>query len=1665
MAITIHLHIAIFIPTQSNIPACGEAPANPAVWLMIQPYVPRSALAGWAKAAAAGIADSSLQFAHVVLDESIFKSSSEETDPLIPVPLAPDISLDLERRDGAGAPLGARLLNDRGGAIVTDPDGFRADNVKPQKLTDAKQPMAAVAAGPYSLGLMRGVLALAAEGDLDSLVNWLRIAFLVGSPLRLRPATVARQDAVQLFDVTPRQAAPEVAGTVRLVSKHSLCGQMFRLDAGIGTETLTQLKSLKLTLRRASGALKPAEAVDLGPEETYTVVLANGLTDALARLPTPAQRWAPALLAGMNQRVYVTRHRSALAEAKFASGVGGGTSRLLYQRANSAQIDMRLSQIEDLSVFQEAGAMDSDPAELKIRFYDTLELELVPYRSALPAAAQPRGLWQLLPGAATRRRFIAVFDAIARSGPADWPPEFTLHDASGNRIVKGGNAIETGFVGSYLLPWDDVGNTNADLGAGPGTLPTVLFWFENPGVVLGAGITPDVMGVTLLMRIPGQLPVLKRQEFEGVSTGGARWRGEPGALPDVHWSALEVLADGALPAKLTPAFCRKGDYVLQPAQSARFLEGVLRVDYQQPPGNPNANAVDAVYEVLRGSVEYLKLNEYYQDGAAGGCQPVVPLNPWSSRPPVYGCKLSACGVLTHTFHYRHMLDPYGAASAGAAREHYRRTYAHFGGERETILDIEHITGHQFEIMRDKTRIAHDLPPLLPTALRHESAAAKQVTPPSALMTVEFLPAAAPGGAEKVRIAIDARYLDASKLMQLGGIDQVKAEGYAIQAWRSVAEMAHAKKLQLRGRFLRFDFAGAVREAQATRQPLDLHAALIPVATPDESHVLADLAALRASAARWLEGVPPAPGELVYETSLSLPAGVASIAGACHVAEFRVELVREDGTLPPAAGWTFLRPYAHSIPVDDAYDANGERFETIADPGLLAALDKIYRGKIVELSGVFDGAAEGGNGWRSIAPVAAHKARAASLQALLGSGRPRGKAGQAAERGGSVGDWIMPGGIASAGDAVGVAVVPMGFRPLVARHQGVASQAALYRYAAAIDLVINAAPAEWNLRHTLKDWRDWYAKLAAQSGNVARVASAARKLVVPAYLPGQNQPNMSPQVAALLADLQAGRGGTAGWHAHLGRLFLSRPRLFAESRALLLTRLRSATRLPPSLLRLRMRRAIAAKQCGAGAEAGSDFEQANLQLADALPGDAGESAIAFVEVLGGGKYDGEFSIADVEVDGLENLLAPALAPVPPLPVDGPHVPAIRQDGNCLPEVRLPSREPLVDSVYVISAALRGTEKPGFWEAFKPGATLSLDDGQLATKQAIVTKKPSDGGYVLRCWSRGLDRSSQRDRVVVSTVYFVTSDEDNRFVNDAFRFTASKIAGGELKRQAVPGGDAAGLFRQLEQEVSLYDIQDLKFALDDTATAMFEQALAPAVPPQRDQGWLAIGVTGNDGAGALDVPAGYAAYLFTPARTPAVRASGPTRHLLMIQQEVPIWRDIAFSFYQTRNHQSRDTPQALALPFNEQVWQFGNLVGDVEGVRLRADVVERQGPFTLQQRKWDAAKLVEALLVKKGILSTDADGTGWTSHDLSVLVSAVQTTAFPVLTGAPENVEMRTMEHGTLPLWNAMVRPGAAEAADRVEFDPAWLEFTLDFTWTDTNNTEVLRIQDVHVRFSS
>lgn len=1664
MSITVHLHLAIFIPTQSNIPACGEAPAQPTVWLMIQPYVPRSALAGWAKAAAAGLADSSLQFDHVVLDEGVFKSASEATDPLIPVPLAPDLSLDLERRDGAGALLGARLLNDRGGAIVTDPEGFRADNVKPQKLTDAKQPMAAVAAGPYSLGLMRGVLALAAENDLDSLVDWLRIAFLVGSPLRLRPATVARQDAVRLFDVTPRQAAPEVAGAVRMVSKHSLCGQMFQLDAGIGTEALTALKSLKLTLRRGGGALKPAETVDLGLEETYTVALANGLTAALTKLPTPAQRWAPALLPGMDQRVYVNRHRSALAEKKFAAGAGGGASRLLYQRANSAQIEMRLSQIEELSVFQEAGATAGDPAELKIRFYDTLELELAPYRSAMPSTAQARGLWQLLPAAATRRRFIAVFDAIARSGPADWPAGFTLHDASGERIVKGGKPIETEFVGSYLLPWDDVGNTNADLGAGPGTLPTVLFWFENPGVAPGAGITPDLMAVTLLMRIPGPLPVLPRQEFEGVSTGGARWRGEPVALADVPWSALEVLSDGAMPGKLTPAFCRKGDYVLQPAQSARFLEGVLRVDYQQPAGDPDPNAVDAVYEVLRGSAEYLKLNEYYQDGAAGGCQPVVPLNPWSSRPPVYGCKPNACGVLTHTFHYRHMLDPYGAASAGAAREHYRKAYAHFGGERETILDIEHITGHQFEIMRAKARIAHDLPPLLPTALRHENALAKGVTPPSALMTVEFLPAPAAGGGERLRIAIDARYLDASKLMQLGGIDQVKAEGYAIQAWRAVAEMAHAKKLQLRGRFLRFDFAGALREAQATGQPLDLHAALLPVAALNDRHVLADLSALRAGAARWLAGHSPAPGELLYEMPLNLPAGVASVGGACHVAEFWVELVREEGTLPPVASWTFMRPYAHSIPVDDAYDANGERFETIADPGLHAALDKLYRAQIAGLSGVFDSAAEGGNGWRSIAPVAAHKARAASLQALLGSGRPGGKAG-AAQRGDSVGDWIMPGAIASAGGAVGVAVAPMAFRPLVARHQGVASQAALYRYAAAIDLVINAAPAEWNLRHTLKDWRDWYARLAARSGNVAKVASAARKLVVPAYLAEPHQPNMAPQVAALLADLQAGRGGTAGWHAHLGRLFLSRPRLFAESRALLLTRLHSPARMPPELMRLRMRRAIAARHCGAGADAGTDFEQTNLQLADALPGDAGESSIAFVEVLGGGKYDGEFSIAGVEVDGLESLLAAGGAPVPSLPVDGPHVPAIRQDGNCLPEVRLPSREPLADSVYVISAALRGTEKPRYWEVFVPGGALSLDEAQLATRQAIVTRKASDGGYVLRCWSDGLNRSSQRDRVVVSTVYFVTSDEDNRFVNDAFRFTASKIVAGDAKRQAAPGGDAASLFQQLEQKVSLYDIQDLKIAFDDSATAMFEQALAPSVPPQRDQGWLAISVTGNDGAGALVVPAGYAAYLFTPARTPPVRASGPTRHLLIIQHEVPIWREVAFSFYQTRNHQSRDTPQALALPFNEQVWQFGNVVGDVEGVRLRADVVERMGPFTLRQRKWDAVKLVEALLVTKGILSADADGTGWTSHDLSILVSAVQTAAFPVLTGAPENIEMRTEEHGTLPLWNAMVRPGAAEAADRVEFDPARLEFTVDFTWTDANNTEILRIQDVYVRFSN
>lgn len=1658
MAIDCYLHVSLFCRTPTNLPLSPAPALEPALWMIVQPYVPLVGLADWIRLVSQNRDDTSAVVTHKFLDDlKLFDS-----EKLKPVILPPDVSLVLARIDAGGNTVGQVLLNDRSGVELSDVAGFERDNMNPEKIGGSvKKPLA----GPYSAGFVAQLADLLDhQQNTDSLVDWLTMSFAVSTTRRLRPSTVRRQDAVHLFEVAPRlipqELNPGTGEPIRTVSMLSMCGHMLRLDAGIGFDGMRAIDSVALSLRRNPGSIRPTEPIPLnGDEAHYLRALFQDVDLAAKPLPDPPQRWTASFDPEIARRVYVLPHRTGLVPRKLRFDTAGGGERTLFLRsddkAGRGGSPMLMSEIEDLGIYvSEGGPPPSGPPSIDARFHETLRARLLPYRSATTAgAARPRGLWQLAPEPEDRERFVALFTGQAHTEPTRWPASWTIHGPDGGRIVRSNRALESCFVGNHLLPWDDVKMMDpATMQPRSGhSLPTVLFWFEDlsPGQVpVGPGQS-TALEVTLVLPLPVAAVPLAYRPFDapGGSTGGALWCWTPSALPPLVWNAIELMADRELVRVAVPAVSRSGDFIVQPAQSGQNLEGVVKVDYPHL-GEVTANVS---YEVNRELVGYRKLNQYYRDRRPGGAAgDLTPLNPWSNQPPVFAPET---GEHFHTFHYRHQIHFYAPDGASAPRSFYHDRYSYFGGTRETTLDLEHTTGHAFELVRTTSRITHDVPPLLPNGLRREAASDAI----DAFFSIQFLPAGG-GKPERACITIDTTYLSGLAPLARASGGQTKAGKDAdltTKAWRAIAELAHANEVFLRCRFRRFDFAGAVRAAQAAPGAFDMNEALLPVPDWESGQPSWPIPRLQDTAMRWLSGTAPGGAPLCFEVELEHP-NAKPIAQSCHVVEFWIELTRPANALPELADRHFVRPWAGSISGADAYDEHGEKFEPVTDPAALAHVQKLYGDYVVQLSGVFDPSAAGGNSWRSLCPVPDPNSPVHRLRELIGSGLRKSDA-QAAGKGRDGGDWIVPGPIAEADEQIVAAFAPLTFRPLGKKYKGIASHAALARYARAVKMLVDAEPGAWSERFEVADWREWYARLATRTANVASLAQSALGLIVPAYQIGGQESLLDKEAVALLKNWLARSGGFGGRDRALAELVMVNPALFADARALLLTALNASDRLPRNLVRLQSEREIDIDRETKPDHEARRAERSALHVSDTMLGDAGEKALTFMEVLGSEKYDADFSIVKLQADGIEGLLRPPEPGTQPLAVEGPHVPAPNSD-----VIQLPSREPLVDAVHVYTAQVRGTEQADWWRPFASLAGAGLDAKHLVDMSAI-RPAPGTSGYFLRYASKDdFVRSPQRDRAVVSLLFYVTSDEANQFTNDAFRFSREPLPAAGASAASAVDNDSLRLFKALSGTADLTRVDILPLALE-TATAQFAaSAMSPADPvvaPTVDQ---EIGVADSTRR-ELYAPPGTAAFLFAPRPGTGLAKTGPSRYLLMITQEVPLWDGVAYSMYQTRNYEVVGSAPGPRIQFNPQVWQFGPHAGDTEEISLCADVVEELGPYALGLRVWDPYELVEHLLVRNKVLSAASDKRGWKSCDLSIVVHAVQRTTFPVFVQGTPAGRRREVSHGRMPLWNVVVNPDDPSGAEKVIFDQTRLEFSVDFTWTNGNNVEILRIQYVAVNF--
>jgi hypothetical protein len=1238
----------------------------------------------------------------------------------------------------------------------------------------------------------------------------------------------------------------------------------------------------------------------------------------------------------------------------------------------------------------------------------------------------------------------AHFSRVFHGQGTTWPAGSVVLGSDGTRVnaPSDGSFLEAGFVGWFTLPWDDPENADpVGLAEGANSLPTVLFFAD-------AGVLANQQNVTLVLpqRDSGGAVVTIPAAPAGVSLPeplGPRWEWRrSGSVPDVAVGAMVCTADTALLPNLILAVALSDDHTFEFARSVSFVEGVIQATYPmvtEADLRANPPAADFRREVAH----YNALNVYStQTDANNTIAYQTYFNPWSELFPIYRDDVS--GRHRQVFHFRYSLPIYTplpatvTKSTGAADEVVRTFFAGSFGQlkttRNVVLDLQHTVGDWFELKLPGDPLTcpmiHDAPPIVGPEIRRRTSDTGTSSDP--FITVEFVKATATAP-ETARLAVRVAYLNALRDSASNPVPLSK-DSVLIAAWAAVAELANADAISLTGRFRRFDFALAASAAAAANRPLTLADGLTPVAPYDGYRW--PIAGLREACAAWLGGATRN-ADLSIDIPLRIVGAAKSIADSCHLVEFQLEMKRPAGLVPAATGWSFVSARETS-PDGNFYDANGLLVDPVTPtpPEFAGYRDSLATGTAV------------------IPPIGTQQKDAAGFRDRFGPDQPDRSTSDSA----IAGEWLLPeGDNVAAGDAILAVLLALAFRPLANVFQGIASYQALRRFCDGLQILLNVGPVAWTGQPTtIKGWQDWFTLLYQARTNVTAVMSATRSLIVAAD--DKSDANLDPSVAALVTALYGNGSTSSARTIALGQLVLSNPGLFSAARALLVTQLQGAATkaLPSDLFQLSTQRTIPPPNTAAQER----VESAVLDIRGSMVQAVTSLAVPFLETLGDEKYDASFTIDQFEVYGLEGLINAQAAGASPTPLtlqsvhtaDGPTAQGVA------PQVFLPSRQPIVSPVYLFADYLAGCNAPNWIDQFVGGQLLSRS--ALINKHEIGIGTGLDG-LTLIAATPVLGANSQIDLVKMSAVFYVTSDEDNQFDNDEFVITFEQrpTAPPTISTTADPSPAVKTLFKDLSSEVALAKLGSIATIVSPDALSFAASAVGSPAPefPANSYLTFAIDTSRKSLTASSAMPLETEAFLFAPAAR-----VGPTTHVLIVNCLVPVWRPTAIGIGQTRNRRGLGTHR---VQFDRSLWQWAPAAGDDRTLSIPPD---RRTTLSYVPSTWpadgDIDDFIRDTFVAQKLLADDpAPVSRWLAHDISVTVSAIQqgcmSGVYPDDNAHPAPASV-LLDHGVIPLtmarWNKQSQSGT-----KIVFDPRFRQFQVDFVWTDSRNTELLRVTGLRV----
>jgi hypothetical protein len=1289
--------------------------------------------------------------------------------------------------------------------------------------------------------------------------------------------------------------------------------------------------------------------------------------------------------------------------------------------------------------------------DINLAFAEALDVRLVPYRRQAPAAGGDGSrLMQLLPSAnpQTRRRFVDLFQAIATSAnPNAWLAGGHLYD-SGGAAFAGAES----FVGAYLLAWDDVVHADdATLATTATSLPTVLFWIIPPANTASVALTlVHTVGPAVVANAKGNDPTRPEPL-------GPRWEwlnSTPETLGDIAFNSLILSAasmNAAAIEKLVVALGLAQDDVFEFAQSAAKVEGILTIRYP----SSTTKTDDPVEKYRQASANYNKLDvasslspsPAVAPGAVAALQgAAVPLNFWSEALAVYTS--NGAGWHDCTFHYRYRQALYADDSvkdpanpqeeARQARELFSKSFAQLGSYRRVLYDLKHVSGDDFpfgsDTGSDGGRMVHDQPPSIAADLRRLKSD-ETVNP-----TVPFLTWSPPDqGSQSVGITVNTDFL----------APVAARSGVTTQAWWAIAEMVYGNAA-LRGRFRRFDFLTAARDAASTpEQSFSMNAGLVAVGRYEDDQAVWPLPASAIATFRsWLNGTPPAPYTFHVDLGTIPGLNLPPLGSSCHVVELHLDIARDPNTLPGATSWDLRRPTTN-IPMSQLFDAGGQKTEPAPDAS------EGFQRYLATL----------GHAWGTIAPAPNRREAVPGLTGLL-SGPEYNRDPQDSQfaTGNAGGEWTSIGTNVATRDRMVASLLPLAFLPLDDLYKGVATAAGLLRYAETLAALFDAAPGKWRQKNTAPadwgrdDWRAWFRTLSDSQSKILTVLLAFQKIIVPAY---GSDPDS--QVASLIAAAQqSGQGAAAGLGARLRKLLLSDPSQFSRARALLLTRLAAdaAAALPSDFLRLDMTRLpkpLPASPAPPGPlpPLPQVSESVRLSLGAALLAGITSQQVAFLETLGNQKYDSSFTVSDLAAHGLEQIAAAGSTADPqPLPMaGGPHLPG----GG--PEVHLPSREPIAPPLQVYSLSAPAFEG-SWWQRYDIGAQGLSRTGLLKNNQVADAATNDDALFMRARTNMPAAPRTYADMGTIVSIYLVTSDENNSFDNDNFPVSVDlPYVPDVLSAVPMGAGPITILFKALDSGVDIASIDSLATAISPEILDFAAGAMSPS-PQDKPEAPQVISIK-RDGVGGIEiVPAlpGLEAFLFQPRSAP----HGPTVHVLVVTYNCEVWQSHRVGLGQTRN-----IPELSSQPaFDSRLWRAVPLKGAEKSVTARS---------------WSAPPSMAAVprqnctmqtFVTMGLVAPQVihDPSHWQQEcELTITIFGRLVTKmdslYPDAGGGGEvQAEARDHNHGRIPLHQIRASRGSFPSGF-IQWEPGYGAYSADFVWTDMNNNEVLRFADLPIQFTN